>query len=79
MYRYRLLRYRVLFLFLISVPSVSGKPAGDEICQLIRDTFNEMKVSMDLSPFNILESSRWNIMKTLEIDFRAKKTPFLTA
>ena len=52
---------------------------GDEICQLIRDTFNEMKISMDLSPFNILDSSRWNIMRTLEIDFRAKKTPFLTA
>lgn len=67
-------------LYLASRPAGSlSLEEGDEICQLIRDTFNEMKISMDLSPFNILDSSRWNIMRTLEIDFRAKKTPFLTA
>ena len=52
---------------------------GDEICALIRATYDEMRISLDYSPFDIRPEGEWNLLKSLEIDFRAKKTPVLTA
>ena len=51
---------------------------GDEICSLIRRTYEEMKVSMDASPFSV-DEGKWNVLKSVEIDFGSGKTPFLSA
>ena len=52
---------------------------GDEVCDLIKDTFRQMKISLEESPFAVHADGEWNLLKGLRIDFREKKTPFLTA
>ncbi len=52
---------------------------GDEVAKLICDTYEAMRISLDNSPFDISDEREWNILKTIEINFREKKTPFLTA
>lgn len=51
---------------------------GDEICALIRETYEKMKISMDESPF-IVDEGEWNLLKSVEIDFSSLKSPTLTA
>lgn len=51
---------------------------GDEICALIRETYEKMKISMDESPF-IVDEGEWNLLKSVEIDFSLLKSPTLTA
>ena len=52
---------------------------GDEVCSLIKDTFEQMKISLSHSPFDIQADGEWNLLKDLRIDFREKRTPFLIA
>ena len=52
---------------------------GDEVCSLIKDTFEQMKISLSHSPFDIQADGEWNLLKDLRIDFREKRTPFLSA
>ena len=52
---------------------------GDEVCDLIKDTFQQMKISLEESPFAVHADGEWNLLKGLRIDFREKRTPFLTA
>lgn len=51
---------------------------GDEICALIRETYEKMKISMDESPF-IVDEGEWNLLKSVEIDFSSLKSSTLTA
>ena len=38
-----------------------------------------MKISLSHSPFDIQADGEWNLLKDLRIDFREKRTPFLSA
>lgn len=52
---------------------------GDEVSKLIRKTYDEMRICLDYSPFNIQGMDEWNLLRQVEIDFSEKRTPFLTA
>ena len=52
---------------------------GDEVSKLIRKTYEEMRICLDYSPFNIQGTGEWNLLRRVEIDFSEKRTPFLTA
>ncbi len=52
---------------------------GDEVCRLIRKTYDEMRLCLDYSPFNVAGAGEWNLLRQVEIDFSEKKTPFLSA
>lgn len=44
-------------------------PEGDMIADLIRSTYESMRISMEASPFNISEEGSWNLLKEVHIDF----------
>lgn len=52
---------------------------GDMIFDLISSVFEEMKISMEESPFNISAEGQWNLLKEVHIDFPCQNNPFESA
>lgn len=52
---------------------------GDEVCTLIKDAYEAMRISIDSSPFCASGDGEWALLSSVEIDFEGKKHPVRTA